>query len=205
MSDLERKIALSDRILKAAAALVALAAPTAGLIALGGLTKGLSGTALIVLPATSLAVIVAIFVLGPHIRSIPRAKAALLILAFAAGGAVCTAVYAKAAGNLVVERTTFRAGKIVRTDRDLKPLSPSGRMREILSNAKGNYHRAIKGDDGTEFVALMRQHNDSAFALVLALMVLAQLLLVAAIVGGAWWLAENAEEQERAQTLAGKI
>ena len=204
MPDLEGKIALSSQVIKGAAALVALAAPTAGLIALGGLTDGLSGTAAIVLPATSLAVIVAIFVLGPRIRAIPRGRAAMLILACAAGGAVCTAGYAKAAGNLVVERNTFRAGKIVRTDRDLKPLYPRGRLLEIVSAEDGNYHRAIRGDDGSELLRLMHRQNDSAFALILALMVAAQLLLVCAIVGGAWWLAENAEEPE-AGVAAGKI
>jgi hypothetical protein len=196
MPGLEERVALTERLIKAAGSLAGLAVPTVALVALGGLPDRQADTALIVLPAVSLALIVAIFVLGPEIGKLSRKRAATRILALAGAGALLAIVYSLLTDELVIQRTVMKANQVVQVDRDIRPISQSQRVQDILRPYRGSYPQALKrSPHKSELRNLMRQQRGWAIAAIFGSLVLAQLCFVAAIVGGAWWLAERDSSQ----------
>ncbi|HEV2816344.1 MAG TPA: hypothetical protein VGW40_03870 [Allosphingosinicella sp.] len=189
---LDEKIAFITRLIRSIGSIVGLAVPTAILIRLGRLPDYVSDTALILLPSVTIAVIIAIFVLGEQIGKLASGRIAAALIACAMAGATCTAVYSLTAYNLVIGRNIVNEAGTIQSLRDIKPLTPTDRIRAIIHPYRDDYHVALmRSPYAGELRRLMRDNNQSAVGLILVTMLLAQLLLVVAIVGGAWWLAER--------------
>lgn len=190
---IEDKVALTSRLLQAGGSLVALSLPTAALINLEALPDDLSRFAYVVFPAVSLALVVTIFISGASIGALSSKRAAALTLGLALAGATVTLGYTWISDKLVISLVVAETGGGERTEILVKPLFPSPRIRAIIDEYEGDYVDALT-DHGPHVTSLKRyMYRDSGGATIalLGTLLLAQLLFVAAIVGGAWWLAER--------------
>jgi len=190
MPPLRERVALTAWLIKGVGAIVGLVAPTAALVSLGELPDYLAGTAMIILPALTAVLIIAIVMLGDRIAQLSRKKAATLILACAAGGAMLTIAYGLFTQGQVVGNEHVDGDVVEYVTRDIKPLIPSREIVAIL-DSYGGYREALLSPQAEELRGYMRADDFSAIMLILAMMTLAQLMIVSAIVGGAWWLAER--------------
>jgi hypothetical protein len=186
---LERKVALTGRLIEGAGSLVALALPTVALVRLQGLPDDLSRIAYVILPTVSVALIVAIIARGTNIARLTGKKAARLTLLLAVAGAICTIGYSYVSDKLVVSLVYPEEGP---PEVLVKPIVPSQEIQAIIGRYQGDYIIALTQDPNAEALkrSMFRERAGSV-ALLLGTMLLAQLLFVAAIVGGAWWLAER--------------
>lgn len=189
----EQRVAFAGWLLEAAASLVGLALPTFALVRLQNLPEDVAAIAYVVLPTVSLALIVAIFIRGADIGRLSGRSAARLTLGLAVAGAIVTAAYAMISDKLVftfIDAT--EAGEVV-SEVHVKPIAPSQEIQDIVAECGGDYRIALSDDcpAAANLKTYMFRDRLWSVALLLGTMLLAQLLFVGAIVGGAWWLAER--------------
>jgi hypothetical protein len=193
---IERKVALARYLIEAGGSLVGFALPTFALVRLEHLPPDLSRISYFALPVASLALVMAIFIRGPDIGRLSSRKAARLTLVLAAAGLLSTAAYAYISDRLVVTLTEHSLGSDDRSESHVKPLFPSREIRTIVDEYEGEhdpYDAALREGEpnAAKLKALMFRQRGGSVVLLLGTMLLAQLLYVAAIVGGAWWVAER--------------
>lgn len=170
----------ATRIVRAAAALGALAVPTALLIQARPLPDGMGRIALVLCGVVAVGVTLAIAMLGRRKRGRGGRAAAMLFVTLAA------AIAATIGYMVLAERLTIPIEEPGRTVLYIKPLTQSDALRNEMAHFE-DYEEALVRNK-TVIEPLLREDALSATLLLFTLLLLAQGLFVAAIVGGAWWL-----------------
>ena len=183
--------ALSDRLgglatlIKAVIGLLALLPGVAVLTGLIDIPPSLVDLVKALSIFAGIAVLIAILLLSGTIRALSGRTVALLTLsAVVLGGGFAVAYRAVAARQVVVVET----GREV--ERFVVPLTPSAEIRRLVAPYGGDYAEALMTSVRAERLhQLMEEESGSAVALMIALMVVAQTLMVGGIVVGGWKLA----------------
>jgi len=189
----ERRVGFTGRILEGGASLVGLVLPTWALIRLQNLPEDVARIAYVILPTVSLAVVVAILIRGADIGRLSKRDAASLTLGLAVAGAIFTASYSVISDKLVYSLVdATEAGEVV-SEVHVSPIVPRQEIRDILEECERDYEFALS--DECPGAAALKSHmyrgRTWSVAVLLTMVLLAQLFFVAALVGGAWWLAEH--------------
>lgn len=173
-------IASAGNVIKAIVALLALLPPLAVITGLIDIPPSLGQLVKIVTVPVSVIAVMGIFA---QRRAISRWSASRAILVFGACallGSACAVSYYIFAGTHVIE---------YRDERLVKPIAPSPEIEEIVDAWGGQYDQALAYSPlGEELRRRLGEESVSAILVMIGLMVLAQLLLVAAMVGFAWHL-----------------
>lgn len=176
-------LSATTNLVKAVTALAALTAPVALIIKRVKLPDELESTALIVLPALGVIAIFLIMIASERIARINPNRFALGVALAAFLAAAMTGAYLLTARELVLDRS-YSDGR----DRalDLKPLSLSEPLQEKIGHCGKSVLRALT--NCPEIRDQVRRESIGSFALLLVMMVCAQLLLEITIIGSAWWI-----------------
>jgi hypothetical protein len=189
---LENKVNFIRRILEAGGSLIGLALPTLALIKLEGLPDDISRIAHVLLPAVSLALVVVIFIRGADIGRLSSKRASMATLVLALSGALLTFTYSWTSDKLVVSLIDVENGKDVLSEVHIRPVWPSKTLQTMMGKYGDDYETALyDSPNAADIKARMFRERGFSVALLLMSLLLAQLLFVASIVGGAWWLAER--------------
>ena len=137
--------------------------------------------------AVGAAIVISIMILR---RSIQNASAPLLaigVVIFALGGAWAAMKY--------VEFATVYVVSFVNTEhveeRVVVPVTPSPELAAILGDFNGDYAEAlVSGIRGPRVRQLVNEGHGPTYTRLVCYLLLAQILLLTAIVGGAWKVAE---------------
>lgn len=187
------RVDATRRLIESIGAIVGFVAPTSALIAVGRLPSHVALMAGAILLAVTTAFVITVFIHDQKIGRLGGKWITLIIALCALTGSVLTTVYERVADELIAEERHWDGDRLAETHRFVIPLNPSPRIIEIVDEFYGNYDRAIiLSRYQAELKTLMRRQETSAVLAILGLMVLAQLLLVAAILIGASWLAQRA-------------
>jgi hypothetical protein len=135
-------------------------------------------------------VVIAIAMQGRAVRRIRPARAALLLLAAIALGGAITVYYMRFANRYVYTIEMPGADGKSQGKSYVIPLRPNAWLRQQVEG-HGNWQTAIVRD--AQVRDAIWQQNGSAVAALVTILACAQAMLVAAIVGGAWYLAAAAK------------
>lgn len=184
---------LKDRVerlgglIKALAAVVALLPGVAVLTGLVDIPPTLVQLVQMLSVTVSLLVLIAVILLTDRLRRL-RAEAVVAMIAVAAvaGAGLATAYFQFAKSHIAVVES---AGEEIRY---LIPLAPSPRVRQIVAPYGDDYNEALQTSlERRELARLLEQEGGDSAAVMIALMVLAQALLIGAVVAGAWKLTSD--------------
>lgn len=134
--------------------------------------------------SASIVILIVIFLLTEHLRTIRNGVAAwLLVVAIVAGGAAATGYMIFANRHIAVVDTGEE------TERYIIPLRPSPALLRLVAPYDGDYVEALHTSiQKARIRQLMEEEGAGSMIVMMVLLILAQTLLVGAIVAGAWKL-----------------
>jgi hypothetical protein len=141
----------------------------------------------------TVAVVVIIILLRAQIRKLSNKRAATMVLVTVLLGTASATGYWLFADSHMV---TVSRGK--EAERFVIPLNPSAKIRELVAPFNGQYEQALYVSRRREELrGAMEDEDTSAVLLMLFLLVSANVLLVSAVVGGAWKISGSAGRPSR--------
>ena len=185
MPPLAQKLMGASNLIRSAGSLVALL-PSA-LILLGIVPIPTSVHLLInyITSAVTLVLLITAVLLRDAISRIANTATALLILASVLGGTVTAAYYFSFTRHHIVEPPSGYGDPLI------VPLRPSRELRSLMEPYSDDYAEALATSIQRERIAeLMGQEDSSTVFVMISLLVGTQILMIMAIVVGAWKLAE---------------
>ncbi|MFZ0266310.1 hypothetical protein [Caulobacter sp.] len=141
------------------------------------------------------AVVIAVVALRTRIAKLPPGLVAGLVLASCCVGAVFAIQYFSFGGTHVIAYVDRRLDGTSNEVRLIAPLKPSPELSAILAEFGGHYEEALHSPLHRSQVArLMSNENKSAAALLATYLILAEALMIGALVAGAWRVAAFFED-----------
>lgn len=185
-------------LLKAVGGFVAALPPLAVITGLVDIPPTLGQLVKLITVPISIVVVVLIFVLGPSIVRMSAKHAAITFGGCVLFGALATVFYYNFAGAHVVA---------ARDQPVVIPLNPSVEIRTIMEPYDEDYAEALENaSDNERLRVLMEREAGSAVAVMVLMMVLAQVLMVAGMVGAIWKIVVDQEaiRQTASSSATGK-
>jgi hypothetical protein len=187
MPELTGRIAKAETLIKAAAGLLALVPGIAILVGLVDIPPTLIDLIKYLSFAISIVVLLSIFLLSEQIKTIGKGAAATAIIACAVAGAILATSYLVFARNHVVV-----TGAGDDAEQHIIPLRESRELRSLIEPYAGDYVEALETSvQQVRLNQLMERESGGSIAVMITLLVLAQTLIITAIVLGAWKLTEK--------------
>ena len=171
-------------IIKALAAVIALLPGIAVLTGLVDIPPTLAQLVQMLSFVISILVLIVTILLTERLRRL-RAEMAVVLIALAAvtGAVLATAYFQFAQGHIAYGEAGGEEARY------LIPLDPSPRVRQIVAPYGDDYDEALQTSlERRELARLLEREGGGSAAVMIILMVLAQALLIGAVVAGAWKL-----------------
>lgn len=182
-------------LLKGTGLLLAALPPLAVITGLVSIPPTLGQLVKLVTVPISIVVVLIIFILGESISRLSPLRSVLIFGSLVVAGAAASVAYFAFAGSHIVSGVD---GPVV------VPLQPSTQITEIVAPYDWDWEEALEHSADNERLAeLMRQESASAVVLMVLLMVLAQVLMVAGMVGALWNIVVSQGAARRALAVAG--
>lgn len=182
-------------LLKAAGLLLAALPPLAVITGVVDIPPTLGQLVKLVTVPISIVAVFLVFILGESIARMSAFKAVLLFGGLVVAGAVASVSYYSFADSHIVAPDQ---GPIV------VPVRPSRDIAAIVGPYDGDYEEALENSpDNERLAALMMEESGSSVMLMIALMVFAQVLMVAGMVGALWKIVVSQDAARRALAAVG--
>ncbi|HEY9553133.1 hypothetical protein [Allosphingosinicella sp.] len=181
-------------LIKAVAGILALLPGVAILLGLVDIPPDLEDLINYISFSISIVTILAVMLLTPAIDKVRPSLAAVIIVVCAAAGAVSATSYRSFAQSHIV---SIPVGEEV--ERHVIPLNPSAEIRQLMEPYSWDYVEALQTHvQRVRLKELMARDSGGSTARMILLLVLAQTLIVGAIVFGAWKLAGSGKKKVEA-------
>lgn len=143
--------------------------------------------------ALGVVIVIAIYLFGQRLHQMKAQRVGLIVVGLAVAGVTVAMICSGAANTYVLKRMVDGAVEL-----RVLPLNPSGQLKTDLEDFGGDYDEALRHPVIGARVSSAIDRQDGGTVLLLSVsFLLAQALLLGAIVIGAWKLADTLRQRRR--------